>query len=54
VVVELGGGRSESGKSDQGVEVWRPKGEREIMRRFDVEVWRPEGEIVRWFDVEVW
>ncbi len=54
MVVELWGGRSESERSDRGVEVWRTEGEREIVRRFNVDVWRPEGEIVSWSDVEVW
>ena len=29
-------------RSDRGTEVWRPEGEREIVRWFDVDVWRPE------------
>jgi hypothetical protein len=34
-------GGSESERSDRGVEVWRPEGERETVRWFGVDVWRP-------------
>ncbi len=47
MVVELDGGGSESERSNQGAEVWRPEGEREIVRWFDVDVWRLKGELMR-------
>ncbi len=52
MVVELDGG-SESERLDRGMEVWRLEGEREPVRWFCVDVWRPEGEIVRWSGLRV-
>jgi hypothetical protein len=47
VVVELDDGGSESERSNRGAEVWQPKGKSETVRWFDVDVWKPEGELVR-------
>ena len=33
--------------------MWRPEGESETVRGFGVDVWRPEGELVRWSDLKV-
>ena len=52
-MVELDGGRSESERSNRGAEVWWPEGESETVRGFDVDVWRPEGELMRWSCLKV-